>query len=33
MSAYVRDSNYLVPLGYIEGEVHELSAQAFYPIY
>ena len=26
------EANYLVPLGYIEGEVPELSAQAFYPV-
>ena len=28
----VSGANYLVPLGYIEGEVRELSAQAFYTI-
>ena len=29
MSELASEANYLVPLGYIEGEVRELSAQAF----
>ena len=28
----VSEANYLVPLGYIEGEISEMSAQAFYTI-